>query len=163
MADSQRQSHSGQGPGNGNASGDSEWSYRSLLFWGFFGRDTPEGRRMGRETVGWLALLAVAALTAAVGRVPGALGVALPIVVLGIGWSYARYVSRLDELSRRIQLDSFAVSYGAAMMIGAVLAGWGLMDPDGVGAISPAAVFGVLAGAELVRGVVLVRLARRYR
>ena len=162
MAGSQPQSHAG--PGNGSTQGGSEWRYGSLLFWGFFGRDTPEGRRFGRETTGWLALLALAAVTASVGWLPAAtLGVGLPVVVLGIAWSYARYLSRLDELSRRIQMDSFAVSYGVAMVIGAVLAGWGLVNPEGVGAISPAAVFVVLACAEVVRGVVLVRLARRYR
>lgn len=162
MADSQPQSHSKQ-EGNGNRGADSEWPYASLLFWGFFGLDTPEGRRFGLETAGWFALLALAAVTAAVGRVPAALGVALPIVVLGLGWSYTRYLSRLDELSRRIQLDSFAVSYGAAMALGAGLAGWAMVDPEGLGAISPAALFWVLGGAEVVRGVVLVRLARRYR
>lgn len=136
---------------------DGDWPYRSLLVFGYFGRDSPGGKRFAWETTAWLVL----AVVAMVARGPWAFG--LPVAVVGIGWSYARYLGGLDELSRTIQLKAFAVAYGAAMTIGAVLAALALASPDGGGGVSPIAVFPLLVLAEIVRGIALVVQARRYR
>lgn len=135
---------------------DGAWPYTSLLMFGYFGRGSPGGERLARETTVWLAL-AVAAMVAA-----GPWAYALPVSVVGIGWSYARYLRGLDELSRMIQLKALAVSYGAAMTIGAVVAALALASPNVDQTMSPAAVFPFLVLAEGVRGIALVIQARRY-
>lgn len=136
---------------------DGDWPYTSLLMFGYFGQGSPGGKRLARETTVWLAL-AVTAMAVA-----GPLAYALPVSVVGIGWSYARYLDGLDELSRTIQLKAFAAAYGAAMTIGAVLATLALAAPSVGPGMSPAAVFPLLVLAEGVRGITLVVQARRYR
>lgn len=135
---------------------DGHWPYASLLIFGYFGQDSPGGKRLARETTAWLAL-AVAAMVVA-----GPLAYGLPVSVVGIGWSYARYLRGLDELSRMIQLKAMAVAYGAAMTIGAVAAALALASPSVGQSMRPAVVFPFLVLAEGVRGIVLVIQARRY-
>ena len=136
---------------------DGDWPYASLLVFGYFGEDSPGGKRLARETTVWLAVAVVAMVVGA----PWAYG--LPVSVVGIGWAYARYLRGLDELSRTIQLKAFAVAYGTAMAIGAVLTALALAWPEVGQGVSLVAVFPVLVLAEGVRGVALVVEARRYR
>ena len=136
---------------------DRDWPYTSLLGFGYFGQDSPGGKRLARETTAWLALAVVAMVLG------GLWAYALPVSVLGVGWAYVRYLGGLDELSRTIQLKAFAVAYGAAMAIGAVLAALALASPDGGPGVHPAVIFPTLVLAEGVRGVALVVQARRYR
>lgn len=143
---------------------DSAWPYASLLFFGFFGSDTPAGRRLAwRSTVALLVFgVAAVALGGSFAQpVPDIVWVlAIPGAVLAIGWSYARYLASLDELSRLIQLKACAFSYGAAMVVAFGLVALGMADTGG------AAVAGrflwLIAFVEILRGLALVRLARTY-
>lgn len=79
--------------------------------------------------------------------------------------SYTRYLRNLDELSRLIQLEGFALSYLAGGVIAGILGGISLVRPElwGFSTLGPLApVFWIIL-AELFRGLVLVLRARRYR
>lgn len=143
-----------------------EWPYASLLVFGFFGSDTPAGRRLvWRSNAGIAVVVISVALLLRLSHLHWALAaglLGLPAGVAGIAWSYARYLSELDELSRMIQLRAFAFSYGAAMTIAAALLGPALLF-SGPSPLSAAAVLPWLVWAEGCRGLALVVLARRYR
>ena len=155
-----------EGTGSGRRDEDTgaDWPYGTLLFFGFFGTDTPEGRRLAWRSSALLVVFVVCALGVRGGYdafFPDALWVAgMPGSVVGLWWAYARYLGALDELSRAIQLRAFAAAYGAAMTLLAVglTAAW--VDP------APAApeylvLFPVFA--EGFRGLTLAMLARKYR
>lgn len=142
----------------------SGWAYRSLLSMGYFGPDTQSGRDLRRRvTVGAL----LTALGPGLGRIPtlpagravGALLAPLGIVV--IIWAYCRYLARLDELGRLIQLESLALSYGTVMVLGAFWLGFNVTDFAFATSAGGAVVFYTLVLAELLRGVALAVLARR--
>jgi len=135
--------------------GPAAWPYASMLIFGYFGADTPAGKRLARETSAALVLIVVAAVLG------GVWSMGIPAGVAAIGWSYARYLPQLDELSRSIQLRALAFSYGAAMTLGAAVLAVALAWPDA--AIGPAGSFVALVLAEPLRGVALVVLARKYR
>jgi hypothetical protein len=136
------------------------WPYASLLILGIFGASDPAGKRVsfrGR----------IAAVVFLVGVFMLQLETALIITTLGrvamvgaallLGWAWAQYLGSLDELSRLIQLEAFAWSYGGLFVVGflASALGGGPM----VASVDPIwIVFG-----ELIRGPALVMVARRYR
>lgn len=143
------------------------WPYASLLLFGFFGVDTPEGRRLAWETSAGLALLLVAAVALRSDPafpLPELLWVvALPAGPVVIGWAYARYLAKLDELGRMIQLRAFAFSYGAVLTLAAAMIAVLLADPSLGEAVAPSTFLAWLVAAELFRGLALVVLARTYR
>ncbi len=154
--------------GHGDEGG-SSWPYRSLLLAGYFGADAPAGRRLRRRV--WLALLGLP-LVNLLPVAPGlqalrpmlwrlVLPVSLPSAVAVIVWAYVRYLGELDELSRLIQLEALAFSYGAAMTLAALCAALDVVARPAGGALHGLTVFLVLMLAELLRGVVLVLRARR--
>ena len=143
---------------------DAEWPYASLLILGYFGADTPAGKRLARRTTGFLLVFVVSMLGLRDGfeqLFPDLLWLlGLPFSVLGIWWAYARYMPTLDELSRVIQLRSFAVAYGAAMVLLAVGLAVAWINP------TPRVPWQLLAlpvFAEGARGMALAHFARRYR
>jgi hypothetical protein len=141
-----------------------EWPYASLVFFGFFGTGSPAGRRLAFRTTAFIVLSVVSILGLSDGFeafFPDLLWLlGLPGAVLGMWWSYARYLGSLDELSRTIQLKGFAAAYGAAMTLlaGSLAIAW--FDP------SPRVPWELLAlpvFAEAVRGMALAYVARQSR
>jgi hypothetical protein len=136
------------------------WPYASLLFLGIFGADDPAGKRVSFR--GGIALviflvgvfmlqLEAPAIVTTLGR--GAM-VAAPLL---LGWANVQYLRSLDELSRLIQLEAFAWSYGGLFVLAFVASALG--GGPKVASIDP---IWVILG-ELVRGPALVMVARRYR
>ena len=76
-------------------------------------------------------------------------------------WAYARYLASLDELRRLIQLEALALSYGTVMVLGAFWLGFNVTDFAFASSTAGGMVFYSLLLAEIVRGVILVVLARR--
>lgn len=140
-----------------------EWPYTSLLIFGFFGTDTMEGKRLAWRTTLFMVLFVVSVIGLGggySGPFPDLLWLAgMPGAVVGIWWSYGRYLGALDELSRSIQLRAFGVAYGAAMTLMALgmAVAWTLPEPA-----SPASLLGLPVFAELARGFALAHFARRY-
>lgn len=136
------------------------WPYASLLFLGIFGAEDEAGKQASRRGgVGLLLLIVGFILVQVHGVVPVQVvgGAILIGSVLFIIWSTARYLGALDELSRLIQLEAFAWTYGGLLLLAfaAVALGGG---PRGV-SIGP---HWIIVG-ELLRGLALVFVARRYR
>lgn len=144
------------------------WPYASLFIFGFFGTGSPGGKRLAWRTSGALALVLVGmVLTGAPSPAVALAGAAvIPVGVLGIAISYTSYLRELDELSRLIQLEAFALSYLAGGVIVGILGGISLAFPElwgfstWGGPVAP--VFWIIL-AEPFRGLALVLRARRYR
>lgn len=139
--------------------GSSEWSYGTLLLCGHFGRATPASRRLNRETLLALALMAMTVLGAvlldgAVGRVLFVTGAAVSAAWVVL--AFRRYFAQLDELSLRIQHEAIAFAFAATLLLG-VIAGMTSVVTD----IEVHPLWIVIA--EPLRGVGLVLAARRYR
>lgn len=143
---------------------EASWPYASLLIFGFFGTDSPEGRRLARQTTIILGLMVIAAFVLSLPGVPLAVRIAaaalLPLGVLGMGLSYAAYIRDLDELSRSLQLKAFAVAYIAVMTIALGIVAYDVLTPGPV--VFDAGVLVLLVIAEPVRAAALAWLARRY-
>ena len=138
----------------------SSWTTGSILLLGTFGPGSPGGRSfhtacysaLGALVLGVL-LLTPFAKSYPLLRWPIAI---LPGVVFTfIAWRLWLYVSQLDELSRRLQLEAMAITYligmGASLLLGglALVFGWN---------INP----GLYLFLDIIRAFVLVKLARRY-
>lgn len=152
------------------------WPYGAMLGMGYFGSDTPEGRRHRRRCLAWLAVFAVTGIAVSIHSLPSpirlACVVALPLSWAGIVWSNVRYFSELDELNRLIQLEAAALAYGMVIVLAAVwYALWQLgiiaalvaglhADARHASAYLPILMLPVILLAELLRGVTLVLLAR---
>ena len=143
---------------------ESDWPYASLMLFGFFGTDTPHGKRLAWRTTVLMVVFAVCAVGLSDGfghGFPDVLWVlGLPGSVAGLGWAYASYLGSLDELSRTIQLRAFAFAYGAAMTL--MAAGVTIALAAGTGA-APVSLLALPVLAELCRGAALAYLARQYR
>lgn len=141
------------------------WPYASLLFVGFFGVRTPEGRRLA-----WRTTAALAAIVVAFMGLGGAFGawvprpvwaLLIPASVCGIAWAYTRYLRELDELSRLIQLRAFSFAYAAAMVLFAAVVAFGAVQAEPGEPVSSGPVLWILL-AEVLRGVALAYIARQY-
>ncbi len=140
------------------------WPYASLMFFGFFGTSTPEGRRLARWTTAATLGLALGLGGLAFGWPSGPARlvwvVLVPMMVVLMAFAYARYLAALDELARLIQLQAFAVAYGFAMLVAAGLYVYALAgEAHEVNGVLAAAMFGL---AEVVRGAALAVFARRH-
>lgn len=143
------------------------WPYATLLFAGYFGADSPGGRAFRRRV--WTAALALP-VVGFLSRMPGLREIPAPIwaltlpgIVAAVVWACVRYLAELDELSRLIQLESLAFSYGVLMTLAAL---WCALDQAGlpvVRSMSGYWIFVFLMLAEPLRGIVLVIQARRRR
>jgi hypothetical protein len=136
------------------------WPYSSMLWIGTFGPNSPGGRSYQNACLAALVVLGVGMLIAAprVKDSPLFLWAAglLPGLTFGfIAWRLWRYVGVLDELSRRIQVESMATTYliGMALSMGiggmALAFGWN---------VSP--IYYIML--DLVRAAALVVLSRKY-
>lgn len=138
------------------------WPYATMLLCGTMGDRTPASRRFWRSSqIGVLVfLVAVFGAPYLKGLFPdptrqlvGALlaGAAAYVVVR----AFQRYLSELDELGRRIQLEAIAFAFAVLMVVGTAVAVAGTsLGFD----VNPA---WVLLG-EPLRAVGLVRAARKY-
>lgn len=154
--------------GDGHDEGD-DWPYASILILGYFGSDSRAGKRLVLEASAALLLLVISAAALA-GGFPGPghpiqwlFAAALPLSVASIVWSYARYMSSLDELGRTMQLKAFAFSYGVVMTLAAAMVGLAMVTSGGSGGEYPASYLWFLVAAEPVRAYALFVLARKYR
>ena len=155
------------------------WPTWPILMWGSFGTQTPEGRRFHNTfkicvTVMLIGFMSGVFWHAMLGR---ALGAVLPgLAFTGIAVSFRRYLLTLDELARRIQVESIAWTYltglaVAPLLMGILLAlgvhanffGWLFavsgMDSSFVDLISP--YFYILL-LEQIRTLWLYKVSRKY-
>lgn len=140
------------------------WPYASLVISGYFGSGDVGGRQLARRTTAALALIVPGGVGASgafdLGVPQLVCGLAFPLGVALISWSFARYLDTLDELSRMIQLQALAFAYFATMFLFFTAVGFALRQPDG-----RLSIFTVLLVvlAEPLRGMALVYFARKYR
>gem|GEM_PF-2867467 len=143
---------------NSSKSPGSNWPYTSLLLFGYFGKNSPGAKKLAiRNTIGLLLTICGIIFSGVVGQTVYALPVLTlaPLGIVIIMWAYKEYLSGLDELSRMIQYEAFAFSYGAAIAIGISIYATGLY----VGWAIPA-IWILLA--EGLRGIALVYIAGKY-
>ena len=107
-----------------NAEG-SRWSTHAMLFWTTLGTKTPAERRY--KTRGALAAAVPVCwiLLAFAMRLPPKIVGATTVLLAGcvisyIAWELQKYLTQLDELARRMQLEAIAWTY----LTGFVLAAW---------------------------------------
>ncbi len=136
-----------------------EWPYRSLLWYGFFGMDSPGGKTLVLRTTAALLIFIVGALLASIPdplwlKIVGALMV--PAAAAFIMWSGWRYLNGLDELSRLIQLRAYAFSYGAAIVLAMTMYS---LEISACISISPL----WLILVEPLRGISLYVIAKQYQ
>lgn len=140
------------------------WPWASILVLGTFGPQSAGGKRYQRRTLLALAgfvsvfpaLMALASFdeAAAARWVAPLVGAA---VFSFIGRELWRYLSGLDEMERTLQLEAIAITYliGMPIFVAAHFAGaasvWSWHFP-------PVAYLGL----DVIRGMVLARLTRRY-
>jgi hypothetical protein len=110
------------------------WPAAPILTYGTFGARTPAGRRYHIRSGIALAAMVVCMLAGALIRffgstnrlelltafVPGA-------AFIYIAWEFRRYLAALDELARRIQLESIAWTYLSGLAIAMLLGGLALV------------------------------------
>jgi len=137
----------------------SEWPYSSLIIFGFFGPDSPAGRRlMIRSALGLILFIAGFIGT----QLPesaiwvNASATLIPVSVLIIIYANTVYIKSLDSLEKLIQLTAFAAAYGAAIFIGFAI--FALYSATGF-YISPL----WLLLAEPLRGMILFFTSRNYK
>src|SRR5215467_8265609 len=88
-----------------------QWPAGPILFWGSFGAHTPEGKRFHNRFKVCLVIMFAGFLTALFwSESPGPMLAALlpGLGFTGIALSFRRYLLTLDELARRIQVESIA-------------------------------------------------------
>jgi hypothetical protein len=136
----------------------SEWPYGSLLLIGFFGTNSPDGRKLAVRSFLSLFLFIVGFAgvhffeTAALTYVSAIL---MPLSILLIVYSYVLYLKSLDTLERLIQLTAFAASYGAVLVIAISIYAFNLVT------CCPLPVVLVLL-AEPIRGICLYFISKSY-
>jgi uncharacterized membrane protein YfcA len=134
----------------------SQWPKCAMIAYGTFGNRTPAGRRYHFRCGIALAAMVVCMIGGALAGLKPLAAIAPGIGFLYIAWEFRKYLSALDELARRIQLESMAWTYltgfGVAMLLGGLgtVYGWGL-NPFWFILLEP------------VRGGWLYFVARRYQ
>ncbi len=110
------------------------WPAAPILTYGTFGARSPAGRRYHIRSGIALAAMAVCMLSGVLTRsldpthrldlvtmfAPGA-------AFIYIAWEFRRYLAALDELARRIQLESIAWTYLSGLVIAMLLGGLALV------------------------------------
>jgi hypothetical protein len=136
----------------------SEWPYGSLLLIGFFGTNSPDGRKLAVRSFLTL-LLFIAGFAgvhlfenAALTYVSAAL---MPLSILLIVYSYVLYLKSLDTLERLIQLTAFAATYGAVLVLAISIYALNLVI------CCPVPVILILL-AEPIRGICLYLISKSY-
>ena len=111
---------------------DSRWPAAPIWAYGTFGRATPAGRRYHLRSGVALAALVICFVSGVFLRsFPDVLKVitafAPGAVFIYIAWEFRRYLLALDELARRIQLESIAWTYLCGLAGAMLLGGIGLV------------------------------------
>lgn len=141
-----------------NNTSNSSWPYSSLLLFGYFGKHAPGGRTLAFRTTAALIIFFVGVYLITITQNPLfklALITTSPLAVVIVMWAYKEYLAGLDELSRRIQYEAFAFSYGAAIAIALTLFTASIYLET---LLLPLWVI----VAEALRGIALVFIARKY-
>jgi hypothetical protein len=104
-----------------------------MLTWGTFGAGSPAGRRYHFRSGLALAAVVVCILGSAFVRATSGNGILAVILAVTpgfafayIAWEFQKYLSSLDELARRIQLESIAWTYLCGLAAAMLLGGSGL-------------------------------------
>jgi hypothetical protein len=104
-----------------------------MLTWGTFGAGSPAGRRYHFRSGLALAAVVVCILGSAFVRATSGNGILAVILAVTpgfafayIAWEFQKYLSSLDELARRIQLESIAWTYLCGLAAAMLLGGLGL-------------------------------------
>ena len=152
------------------ATDEPRWPMKTILFIGYFGKNTPEGRRYHNRCMGALLLLLCGSILwipvafrlhggtedsiDRIGRIFEHLlaGVAFSF----IAWSFWKYLQEIDELARGLQLQAIALTYLTGLSGMAFVGLLGIVEHWN---IDPFIAYILL---EPVRGFWLWRLARRY-
>jgi hypothetical protein len=142
--------------------GEARWPVWSMLLYGHFGRDaTPASRRAdlrSRVAIGVFVAAAVA-ITALAGPEPtvhrDALSALVGLLLAYLAWERWRYAAGLDELTRRLYLEAFAVTYLIGLTSFAALT---LLQPVTGWTVPPIAWLAL----EPVRAAVLAWRSRRF-
>jgi hypothetical protein len=150
-------------PSEDPATEHSQWPTAPMLAYGTFGSRTPAGRRYHLRAGIALAVMAVCMFGGALARsvVPQARPELLAAIAPGAGflyiaWEFRRYLASLDELARRIQLESIAWTYLTGLAIAMLLGGFGVIYGWRINA-------GWFIMLEPVRSAWLYCVARRYQ
>lgn len=136
----------------------SEWPYGSLLLMGFFGTDSPEGKKLAIRSLLTVLLFIAGFIGAQIfeSSTLTSVGASLmPLSILLIFYSYVVYHKSLDTLERLIQLTAFAASYGTVLFIAVTIYALNL-----VSCFSLPLVLFLLA--EPVRGMCLYFISKSY-
>lgn len=111
---------------NSLANSESKWQTCSILFWGTFGARGPAERRyIVRSCTAAGIVLALVFVSLAMHFHPKPLMARVVMIATGflvtyIAWEFRRYLYQLDELARRLQMESMACTY----LTGFVIAAW---------------------------------------
>jgi hypothetical protein len=131
-----------------------------MLAWGTMGsRDLP-GRRYQRRAIGALAVMLGGLVAAAFLKLRPVLAAGPALTAVYIAYEFRRYLGAVDELARRVLLESIAWTYFGAGVLALVGAGIALaygFHPDAF------YIMGFLGVMEGCRGVALYFVARHYR
>jgi len=138
----------------------SGWPACAMLSWGTLGKQDAAGRRYQTRTAIALAAMVVGLLGSALLKVRPIMAVVPGLFAVYIGYEFRRYLNSVDELARRILLESVAWAYlvgGVLLMftVGALMA----YDVH----VDAVWLFMGLAPVEGMRGTILYFVARRYQ
>lgn len=132
----------------------SQWPTCAMLGWGTLGG--PAGRRYSRHCAIALAVMVAGCAASALFGLKLVAALAPGAGFLYIAWEFRIYLAALDELARRIQLESIAWTYMSGLVAAILLGGLALVFDWKLNPMW----FVVL---EPVRSVWLYRVARRYQ
>jgi len=116
------------------ANRDAHWPFVWILLYGNYGPRSPEGRRIIiRSSLALVAMLICVLLSVLLrsvipkGVVRLILAITPSVVFAYIAWEFRRYLSALDELARRMQLEAAAWTYLCALPAAMLLGGLGFV------------------------------------
>ena len=134
----------------------SNWPTKDIFWLGYFGAHTPEGLRYRNRSLGALAFLIVAMCTLVLIPAAKPLAAVVPGLVFAfIAYEWWRYVTSLDELARRIQMEAMAFTYILGVFVMMALSGLALALQWNINPV-------VFIFLEPLRAWRLLTLARRY-
>lgn len=117
-----------------SGSEESRWPTTPMLAYGTFAMRTPAERRYHIRSSLALAALVASFFAPALFRRSVPAGILQMIIALAPGaafayivWEFRRYLSALDELARRIQLESITWTYLCGLAVAMLLGGIGLV------------------------------------
>jgi hypothetical protein len=110
-----------------SANNSPQWPTAPMLMYGTFGTRSPAGRRYHFRSGLALAAMVVCMLSGVLLSAPVLTALAPGAAFVYIVWEFRKYLSALDELARRIQLESIAWTYLSGLAVAMLLGGLGLV------------------------------------